>query len=122
MDALSIVRSAVSIAAACRSLYIFFAKVQDGDPIVIGVRKEIEGMENTVRSVRSIADSQITNGLHASEWRNVHRILNDSEDCILQLSVSLGKPDSSQEATVLKRIWRQWAVELKRDQLVTYQN
>lgn len=121
MDPLSIARSAITIATLCKNLYLFLKKVRDGDPTVIALRKEIHGLETTVESVRGVADSPLVNALVARQWKNVYDIMNDCEDCVTSLNKLLGKPDMKLGDEILQRIWKQWKIGLKADDLAALQ-
>jgi predicted oxidoreductase len=121
MDPLSIARFAITLASACKNLYLFLKKVKDGDPTVIALRKEIKGLESTVEAVRGVADSSLVNTLVARQWKNVHDIMADCEECVTSLSSALGKPDNRQHEDILQRIWKQWKIGLKEDDLTALQ-
>lgn len=120
MDPLSITRSAISLAAACKTLYIFLKKVQDGDPLVSSLRKEIHGLEGTFETISGVTASTLANELLRHQWNNVSSIMEDCKDCIQELVRQLGKPD--QEDAIMQRIWKQWKISLKTDDLTAIQS
>jgi hypothetical protein len=78
--------------------------VKDGDPTVIALRKEIKGLENTVDAVRGVADSSLVNAVVARQWKNVHDIMADCDECVTSLTGALGNPDNRQHEDILQRI------------------
>lgn len=122
MDPLSITRSAVSLAASCKQLYLFFKKVRDGDPSVTNLWKQIESLERTVDQIRSVAESGI---LHVESMRHrkaLQRSLKDCQDTLNEVNILLGHPDSGQRSELLQRIWNQFKVGFKTEEIQALQS
>jgi len=110
MDPFTIARTAISLASACQSLYLFLKKVRDGDPTIIGLRKEIRELETTVEAVRSVADSSLVTQLVARQWRGVHRTLRECEKTVQELIAIMGRPDSTLRDDLIQRLWKQMKI------------
>jgi hypothetical protein len=117
MDPLSIIRSAASLVSACTELYIFFRKVRDGDPGVIDLWKQIEGLERTVEQIRDIAESGILQTESFRHRQTLQAALKDCLDTLNGVNKRLGHPDISQRRELLERIWRQFKIGFKRDEM-----
>jgi hypothetical protein len=121
MDPLSLTRSAISLASSCKQLYLFFRKVRDGDPVVNGFWKEIEGLDRTVRHVRSIAETILLDKGSFLNCEALFSVLQDCEETVRDVYVRLGSPDSGQRKEILQKVWRQFKLSFKEDDIEALQ-
>jgi hypothetical protein len=104
MDFISLTRS---LAVCCKQLYLFFKKVRDGDPAVVGLWKEIEHLERTVEQIKRIAETSHLDGTSFGYYTSLESVLRECQQTINAVFAQLGRPNSDQSKDVLQKIWRQ---------------
>jgi hypothetical protein len=117
MDPISLARSAISVAVACKELFLFFKKVRDGDPLVAELWKQFESLGSTVQQVKAIADS---GNLEAEDFyhrKALQDALKGCQDALHEVTVRLKRPDSRQRRDILEKAWTQFKLTFEKEEI-----